>query len=299
MIVCKSSLTLRLRKYFINAPNVKFPMERVSTLIHKLQEQLATNPNAQHLLVTAQMLVAELQQQNNTTTVGKVAITMPTNVGFAQTTHVNIENVIAEEPVTFSSIITEEKPLDIVEKTIDEPVVELPRVEELVEKSIVEPVETATINNISIPNNTSWLFDPVATVPTLSQHVELESEAKEIPIVKKEVFELKDTLNQEVEKEDFNNKLKENKTEVAAILQGTPVKDLRKAIGINDRYLFINDLFRGDENMYERSIKTINSFNIYPEAEYWIQRELKVKLGWLEEVEAVKIFDQLVKRRFS
>lgn len=274
-------------------------MERVSTLIHKLQEQLATNPNAQHLLVTAQMLVAELQQQNNTTTVGKVAITMPTNVGFAQTTHVNIENVIAEEPVTFSSIITEEKPLDIVEKTIDEPVVELPRVEELVEKSIVEPVETATINNISIPNNTSWLFDPVATVPTLSQHVELESEAKEIPIVKKEVFELKDTLNQEVEKEDFNNKLKENKTEVAAILQGTPVKDLRKAIGINDRYLFINDLFRGDENMYERSIKTINSFNIYPEAEYWIQRELKVKLGWLEEVEVVKIFDQLVKRRFS
>ena len=274
-------------------------MERVSTLIHKLQEQLATNPNAQHLLVTAQMLVAELQQQNNTTTVGKVAITMPTNVGFAQTTHVNIENVIAEEPVTFSSIITEEKPLEIVEKTIDEPVVELPKVEELVEKPIVEPVETATINNISIPNNTSWLFDPVATVPTLSQHVELESEAKEIPIVKKEVFELKDTLNQEVEKEDFNNKLKENKTEVAAILQGTPVKDLRKAIGINDRYLFINDLFRGDENMYERSIKTINSFNIYPEAEYWIQRELKVKLGWLEEVEAVKIFDQLVKRRFS
>ncbi|MEI2711565.1 MAG: hypothetical protein V9E96_21515 [Chitinophagaceae bacterium] len=133
----------------------------------------------------------------------------------------------------------------------------------------------------------------------MAQHVELEPEAKEITIAKKEVFELKDTLNQEVEKEDFNNKLKENKTEVAAILQGTPVKDLRKAIGINDRYLFINELFRGDETMYERSIKTINSFNIYPEAEYWIQRELKVKLGWLEEVEAVKIFDQLVKRRFS
>ena len=45
-------------------------------------------------------------------------------------------------------------------------------------------------------------------------------------------------------------------------------------------FLFINDLFRGDEAMYERSIKTINSFNIYPEAEYWISRELKVKLGW-------------------
>ena len=49
----------------------------------------------------------------------------------------------------------------------------------------------------------------------------------------------------------------------------------------------------------EREIKTINGFNIYPEAQYWIQRELKVKLGWLEENPTVKLFDQLVKRRFS
>ncbi len=34
--------------------------------------------------------------------------------------------------------------------------------------------------------------------------------------------------------------------------------------------------------MYERSIKTINAFRILPEAEYWMERELKVKLGWDE-----------------
>ena len=82
-------------------------------------------------------------------------------------------------------------------------------------------------------------------------------------------------------------------------MKETPIKDLRKAIGINDRFLFINDLFRGDEVMYERSIKTINSFNIYPEAEYWITRELKTKLGWDTELPVVLQFDQLVKRRFS
>ncbi|MEI9944467.1 MAG: hypothetical protein WDN26_09650 [Chitinophagaceae bacterium] len=32
------------------------------------------------------------------------------------------------------------------------------------------------------------------------------------------------------------------------ILKESPVVDLRKAIGINDRFLFINDLFRGDES---------------------------------------------------
>jgi hypothetical protein len=77
------------------------------------------------------------------------------------------------------------------------------------------------------------------------------------------------------------------------------VKDLRKAIGINDRFLFISELFRGDEVMYERSIKTINSFSIFPEAEYWISRELKTKLGWSNDHSAVQHFDQLVKRRFS
>jgi hypothetical protein len=80
---------------------------------------------------------------------------------------------------------------------------------------------------------------------------------------------------------------------------GKPVKDLRKAIGINDRFLFVSELFRGDETMYERSIKTINNFSIYPEAEYWMNRELKVKLGWDDNKETVKQFYLLVKRRFS
>jgi hypothetical protein len=51
--------------------------------------------------------------------------------------------------------------------------------------------------------------------------------------------------------------------------------------------------------MYERSIKTIQNFSIYAEAEFWIRRELKVKIGWLDADPVVKEFDQLVKRRFS
>ena len=51
--------------------------------------------------------------------------------------------------------------------------------------------------------------------------------------------------------------------------------------------------------MYERSIKTINGFRIFAEAEYWIERELKVKLGWEEDKPATRHFYQLVKRRFS
>ncbi|MFT4204986.1 MAG: hypothetical protein QM610_13870 [Chitinophagaceae bacterium] len=78
-----------------------------------------------------------------------------------------------------------------------------------------------------------------------------------------------------------------------------PIKDLRKAISIGDRYMFISELFRGEESMYERSIKTINNFNVYQEACYWIDRELKVKLGWIDKSPVVKQFDALVKCRFA
>jgi CDP-glycerol glycerophosphotransferase (TagB/SpsB family) len=97
----------------------------------------------------------------------------------------------------------------------------------------------------------------------------------------------------------LNDRLKQDKTEVAHVLKEAPIKDLRKGIGINDRFTFVRELFRGDEAFYERSIKNINSFHIFSEAEYWINRELKYKMGWDEDKEAVKHFYQLVRRRFS
>jgi len=142
-------------------------------------------------------------------------------------------------------------------------------------------ISTSTVN---LKNNSQIdiHFDPMNEIPTFSQYN-----------VVKEVNEI---MGQQ---ESLNDKLKENRTEVMHVIKDTPIRDLRKAIGINDRFVFINELFRGDEPMYERSIKTINSFNIYPEAEYWMNRELKIKLGWDDTRENVKHFYQLVKRRFS
>jgi len=131
-------------------------------------------------------------------------------------------------------------------------------------------------------NQLDLYSDPLNEIPTFAQH------------------QLNKEVNESVSyPESLNDRLRENKTELMQVLKDSPVRDLRKAIGINDRFVFINDLFRGDEAMYERSIKTINSFNIYPEAEYWMNRELKIKLGWDDERENVQLFYQLVKRRFS
>jgi hypothetical protein len=78
-----------------------------------------------------------------------------------------------------------------------------------------------------------------------------------------------------------------------------PIKDLRSAIGINDKFQFIKELFGGDEKSFEVGIKTINAFKIFPEAQFYIKRELREKNNWDEESNVVKQFDQLIKRRFS
>ncbi|RZM05507.1 MAG: hypothetical protein EOO88_54775 [Pedobacter sp.] len=142
------------------------------------------------------------------------------------------------------------------------------------------------------------LFDPVEDIPTLAhqQYIPAEEPVAEEPApIKKEIHE---TIPTE-QKDSLNERLKQSKIELSDSLNQTSIKDLKKGIGVNDRFLYIRELFRGDETMYERSIKTINGFSILPEAEYWIRRELKLKLGWNDQNEVVKQFDQLIKRRFA
>lgn len=151
----------------------------------------------------------------------------------------------------------------------------------------VPDIEAAEKKHMTPPakdNDTEgWLFDAMKETPTLTHQVTPK--------------ELNDIIGQNGK--SVNDHLKPRKTELAEVLTDAPIRDLKKGIGINDRYVFVSELFRGDEAMYERSIKTINGFHIYAEAGYWIERELKVKLGWDDSKTITQHFYQLVKRRFS
>lgn len=97
----------------------------------------------------------------------------------------------------------------------------------------------------------------------------------------------------------LNDRLKQQQVEVAQKLGGMPVNDLRQAIGINDKYQFIDVLFNGDKDLYERSIKTINEFRSFQEADHWIQREIMIIQGWQEDNKLVQQFYSLLRKRFS
>jgi hypothetical protein len=246
-------------------------MERVGTLLQKLQQQFNSGASAGQLLFTVQMLQHELMhaQLNEPDASSKsVTVSMPLQPVVRQ-----------QEPAPE----LEGKPLVAEEKII--------QVLQIDEKEVAAELEEIK-RNAAVMQQIRGHNKP---------HLFFEQDEEEIPTLIHQVSNRGKEINELVAEDtgSLNESLNEHKVEISEKLTGLPVKDLRKAIGINDRFLYINDLFRGDEAMYERSIKTINSFSIWPEAEYWVRRELKTKLGWVDDNETVKQFDQLIKRRFS
>lgn len=242
-------------------------MERVSTLLKKLQQQLDENSSAQAMLPTVQILQAELMnhlEKNAPIPNDKVSVIMPLTFNInTEITH--NRNVVADEKIV--------EVLQVDEKEIEEELEQIKR-------------NAEAANAMGSHSQPQFQYDPIEEVPTLSHQDPLPKNKKSNNEL---LFEYPESLN---------DRLKQVKIELSQSLTSAPIKDLRKAIGVNDRFLFINELFRGDEAMYERSIKTIQNFSIYAEAEFWIRRELKVKTGWLDADPVVKQFDQLVKRRF-
>jgi hypothetical protein len=239
-------------------------MERIDALVNKLKEQASQNATPEQMLVTIQLLTAELQlmQDGKIQTLGtpKVAVVMPRTTS------------IVAMPQAHEKYFPKQEE--------DQSLVPEPDVQKVKETILVED---GAVSKVQKNGQLDMVFDPMTEIPTLSHQVKER--------------QVNETVTND--QESLNDKLKHGKTELMEVLKESPVRDLRKAIGINDRFLFINELFRGDENMYERCIKTINNFNIYAEAEYWINRELKVKLGWTDDNKATDHFYQLVKRRFS
>ena len=225
-------------------------MDRLAELISKLNEQFAQNAGPAQLMITTQLIEAELNKLSTATgktlSTAKVAVTMP-----------SVSRVIESASAPVAAQKEESLP--------------------------VFPEKNGNYGSTKKQEQGGWLFDPMTEIPTLSH----QRNGKE--------------LNEMMASDEssLNDKLKADVVEVGHLLNESPVRDLKRAIGINDRFVFISELFRGDETMYERSIKTINGFRIFPEAEYWIERELKVKLGWDDSKECTRHFYQLIKRRFS
>jgi hypothetical protein len=84
---------------------------------------------------------------------------------------------------------------------------------------------------------------------------------------------------------------------VADKLQENKIADLRTTIGINDKFLFINELFEGNMRIYDEAIQKLNEGTTMAQADIMLL-DLKIVYNWDSESPTVKKFVELVRRKF-
>lgn len=176
------------------------------------------------------------------------------------------------------------------EPTPEPPKVEAPApppvvVEAPVEKPqppVVEPTEEKTPPQPPVEPPTPPAPPTPPPPPVVEKKEEPVAKAKEEPKKEPSLNE----RHQPAEKHDLASKM-----------QQTPIHDLKKAISINKKFEFINQLYKGDHEAYAKSIHYINGLSNGAEANTFFNN-LKKQFGWDEENKLYLELADMVKRRF-
>lgn len=143
-------------------------------------------------------------------------------------------------------------------------------VEELVEKEVVAPViKVEKEEKVSVP------VEEPAPVKKVTE-----------PVIAEELFELFDLSSS---------------AELSDKLANAPIKDLTKAMGINERIFTANELFDGNHKEMDNILLALNGLETFDEAKSVLMHSVAQKNKWAEgaKVKKAKNFIKLVKRRFN
>jgi len=240
-----------------------------------------------------------------------VMTTQPTESLFNDAT-VSVEvsepvlEVVAEEPIIE----------ELIEETItEEPIIEEPIIEEFVAEEPIQVVAEAPsttsegflsrILKAKPAEKTSEVKQEVTAkqeVKTVTAQVAEQTVAKPALQVSRTVYPDADTTtgNRFKGQETIYDRLRQQSNPtVADRLSAKPVGDLKKSIGINERFTLINELFGGNQQLFMESIDKINNVNAYEEARKVLYEELAGNLKWNTEGNTFHVLDELVKRRFN
>ena len=164
------------------------------------------------------------------------------------------------------------------------------RSEELGVRSEELGVEGNTDSDIDIDSDSELIDSDTESAPEPEPEEPEEPEEEDSGIrTYRIVRENVPTLGDLLEKTEDNS--------LAARLQRKPVSDLISAIGINDKFLFLNELFGGSMEKYNKSIRSLNSFSTLLGAKTYMS-ELQIEFQWDCSSDAYKKLAELVEIRF-
>ncbi|RMG78125.1 MAG: hypothetical protein D6714_18640 [Bacteroidetes bacterium] len=88
--------------------------------------------------------------------------------------------------------------------------------------------------------------------------------------------------------------------ELSEKLSLLPIKDLRKAMGLNEKIFTINELFGGDQSAFDATIATLNGVKNFEQAKAYLIENVAMKFNWTDKNKKKKAanFIKLVRRRY-
>jgi len=187
-----------------------------------------------------------------------------------------VQKEIEKNPIAVVEEIEAEKREEIIEvppKNVIHEEIEKEKTEEVVHKEI-QVEETEAVEKVETP--------PVEK----NNEVELEEEV--------EGSELIHRLGDSFLKEKSVNDLLSDHNNLEFKLSNRPVSNIKSAIGINDRFQYIRELFEGNTDKFAETVSKIDEMKNIGEAVEYLRQSFK----WKKNETSLK-FVGLVKRRFS
>lgn len=133
----------------------------------------------------------------------------------------------------------------------------------------------------------------------LKEEIKIKEKPIEISSQEKVAIEVNTKIS-EAGNVSLNDKLSKQVADVSLLskLRKKPVEDLVKSIGINERYLFTKELFKGNSEAFMQHVRAVNAVNSYEEAQQYLEKEVIPNFNWDANNPALNEFLDLVQRRF-
>ena len=216
--------------------------------------------------------------------------------------------VLSTEPVISTSPVPEnpepEERGQAVEDQESDPVVE----EAASTEETTEEVEAAASMEEQEPEAEEKQAAAASPIeePALKSEIQQEEqeEVKEAPSTPTPKAPLLDEMRSfgvgEGSEESLNERLSRQATTRRSIASNIrrPISNLKTAIGINDRFLFINSLFQGNPAVFDRALDELNYLTSFEEAQRFVDFEFRERYKWDMEDPTVVDFMNYVHRRY-
>ena len=200
----------------------------------------------------------------------------------------NVEPIVASEPEVEEEFVE----VDVDSQPAQEPVQEL-----AAEPLMPEENEPTTIIAPAEPKRVVTVAQEAPSQPVIEQTTYVEPQV-EVAVTKSatSVVPESEQVLGEVLKSDVRtiaDIITPKSTTVEQIAKGA-ISDINKAVGVNDRYLLIRDLFGGSAEEYERVVAVLNNFENLEDCMIYIDEHF----DWNPNSDGAKMMMELLERKY-